>query len=442
MKSQILKRLKDKFAGKKVLVVGLGIAGGGAGTVNFFNKLGAKITITDLKKRKELRDSLSRIPKNVKLVLGEHRLKDFLEADYIIKNPAVSWTIPQLKKAEVRKIPILTDARIFFDFADHNKIIGITGTKGKTTACYLLRHFLKNKYKVLLTSVIGASSLVDLFRADKFDWIIYELSSFDLENLKKSPHLAVITNIYPDHLDRHKSFAEYFGAKKNIVKWQNKNDYAVFPARGKIFKKLAKEIDSKVSYFQEKPVNSLISETSFFAAKKAAKIIGISEKEINASFKIFKSQHHRMEFIKKTKGIVFINDSASTNPGSTIFALKKAANYFKIPYSKIILIAGGMDKNFEYKELANKAKNVKTLILLPGSASLKIERDFKGKKKNLIKVDSLQKAIEEIRKLIKKGDAVLFSPGATSFNLFRNAYDRGEKFKKAVKTFYGNKRIR
>lgn len=442
MKSKILRRLKDKFAGKKVLVVGLGIAGGGAGTANFFHKLGARIAVTDLKTKKDLKNSLSEIPKNTKLILGKHRLKDFLEADYIIKNPAVPWAIPQLKEAKKKKIPILTDTEIFFDFAPREKIIGITGTKGKTTACYLLAHFLKNKYKVLLTSVIGTSSLIDLFRADKFDWIIYELSSFDLENIVKSPHLAVITNIYPDHLDRHKSFAEYASAKKNIVKWQNKNDYAVFPAKGDIFKKWAKGIDSKVLYFQEKPINYLISETSFFAAKITAQIAGLSEKEIIKRFQSFKGEPHRLEFVKKTRGIVFINDSASTNPGSTIFALKKVANYFKIPYSKIILIAGGVDKNFEYKKLANKTKNIKTLILLPGSASLKIEKDFRGKKKNLIKVGSLEKAIEEMEKLSKKGNAVLFSPGAASFNLFRNAYDRGEKFKNIIKTFYGNKGIR
>lgn len=442
MRFQILRRLKDKFAGKKVLVVGLGIAGGGVGVANFFHKLGAKIAVTDLKTKKDLKNSLLKISKNTKLILGEHRLKDFLEADYIVKNPAVPWTISQLKEAKKRKIPILTDAQIFFDFAPREKIIGITGTKGKTTACYLLAHFLKNRYKVLLTSVIGTSSLADLLGADKFDWIIYELSSFDLENFKKSPHLAVITNIYPDHLDRHKSFAEYLGAKKNIVKWQNKNDFAFFPSKQRIFKEWAKKIDSKVLYFREKPINSLISETSFFAAKIAAQAAGLSEKEIIKRFRSFKGEPHRLELFKKTKGIVFVNDSASTNPGSTIFALKKAANYFKIPYSKIILIAGGVDKNFEYKELADKAKNVKILILLPGSASLKIERSWKGKKTNLIKVDSLKEAAEKTRKLGGRGDVVLFSPGATSFNLFRNAYDRGEKFKKTIKTFYGNKRIR
>lgn len=442
MKSQILKKLKDKFSGKKVLVVGLGIAGGGAGTANFFNKLGAKVAVTDLKTKKALEDSLLKISKDTKLILGKHRLKDFLEADYIIKNPAVPWTISQLKEAKKRKIPILTDVRIFFDFAPREKIIGVTGTKGKTTACYLLRHFLKNKFRVLLTSVIGTSSLFDLFKVDRFNWIIYELSSFDLENLKKSPHIAIVTNIYSDHLDRHKSLAEYSAAKKNIVKWQNKNDYAVFPSRGKIFKKWAKETDSKILYFQEKPTNSLISETSFFAAKKAAKIIGLSEKEIDASFKTFKGECHRLEFVKKIKGISFINDSASTNPGSTIFALKKVSRYFDISLSKIILIAGGVDKNFDYRDITRKISKIKSLILLPGSASEKIIKEIKKTENKIIETNSLSEAVKKSFFAAAKGNVVLFSPGAASFNLFRNAYDRGDKFKNIIKTFYGNKRIR
>jgi len=432
MNSKIFKKLKDKFFGKKILIAGLGIAGGGAGAVNFLHKLGAKITVTDLKARKALEDSLLKIPQNTKLILGKHRLEDFLNADYIIKNPAMPWSSFYLAEAKKKNIPILTDARIFFDFAPREKIIGITGSKGKTRTAYLIKHFLKGRYKVLLTGAPGTSVLSDLLKAGGYDWIIWELSSFDLENIKKSPRIAIITNIFQEHLNRYSSFADYKNTKKNIIKYQIKNDISILPDKS-IFKKWAKEIDSKVFYFQEKNIHSLTSETSFFAAKKTAQVFKIPEKEILKKFKNSKALEHRLEIARKYKNIVFINDSASTNPDATIFAIGKISKFFKIPFFKIILICGGLDKKLDYKELSRRFPELKKVILLPGSASDKIKEETQNKNKNLIEINSLDKAVKESVFWAEKGDVILFSPGATSFNLFRNEFDRGDKFKKLVK---------
>src|SRR3989338_5808450 len=266
------------------------------------------------------------------------------------------WSSFYLAEAKSKNIPILTDARIFFDFAPREKIIGITGSKGKTRTAYLIKHFLKGRYKVLLTGAPGTSVLSDLLKAGGYDWIIWELSSFDLENIKKSPRIAIITNIFQEHLNRYSSFADYKNTKKNIIKYQIKNDISILPDKS-IFKKWAKEIDSKVFYFQEKNIHSLTSETSFFAAKKTAQV-------------------------------------------------------FKIPFFKIILICGGLDKKLDYKELSRRFPELKKVILLPGSASDKIKEETQNKNKNLIEINSLDKAVKESVFWAEKGDVILFSPGA------------------------------
>jgi len=217
--------MKKLFKNKKIVVMGLGLIGGGVGVAKFFARQGAKLLVTDLRTREELKPSLEKLKGlPIRFVLRKHRKEDFIKADLIIKNPAVRSDSSYLKIAKSHKIPVKTDIEIFFDLCK-GTIIGVTGTKGKSTTATLIYLFLKSKYpNTILAGNIGVSPLGILSKIKKEAKVVLELSSFELEDLKKSPHIAVITTLFPDHLNRYKNFKEYIKAKKPIFKYQKQND--------------------------------------------------------------------------------------------------------------------------------------------------------------------------------------------------------------------------
>ena len=238
-----LKTAKACFSGKKVLLVGLGIQGGGEGIAKFLIKAGARLTITDLIVKKELTPVLKKLPvSKIKFILGRHRKSDFKEADIIVKNPAVRRESPYLAYARNLGKTVLSETQIFFDLAPREKIIGITGTKGKSATAMLLSHLLLARFDVrLVGNIPGFSSLESLIGLKKMpDFFVYELSSFNLENLKASPRYAVITNIFPDHLDRYRSFNDYLKTKKNIFFRQKSGDCLWLNKLDSVSKKLKK----------------------------------------------------------------------------------------------------------------------------------------------------------------------------------------------------------
>jgi len=447
------------FKDKKVTVMGLGLHGGGAGVAKFFSKQGAKVLVTDLKTKKQLRESLQKLKDlPIKFVLGGHREEDFINTDLIIKNPAVPSNSPYLKIARKHDILIKTDVSIFFDLCPA-PIIGVTGTKGKSTVAFLIYLFLTSKYPdTILAGNIGLSPLEVFSKIQKFGSrgkVVLELSSFELEDLKKSPKVAVITTIFPDHLDRYKNFKDYIRAKKSIFKYQNENDILVLNYGNPEARKLASETRSKVYFFT--PLNSCkanltgLKDSNVSAALAVAKIFKIPKKNIGKVLSNFKGLPHRQELIATKKGKKYINDATATTPQSVILAINTFKKRF--PGSKIILIAGGLDKNLKYKGLAEEIqKKIDCLILLPGTASDKIRKELKsftpleitGKERKhrlhksltgfkIYPVNSMNQAVKKGSNLAKKGDLVLLSPGAASFNLFKNEFDRGEQFLKAVK---------
>ena len=405
------------FKNKKVVIMGLGLLGGGIGAAKFFSKQGAKVLVTDLKTRRELKESVKKL-NQVKFVLGKHRKEDFINADLIIRNPGVPRESKYLKIAKNNNIPIKTDIDIFFDLCP-GTIIGITGTKGKSTVATLVHLFLKKKYsKTFLAGNIGVSPLALLNKIDKKSKVVLELSSFELENLRKSPNIAVITNLFPDHLDRYKNFKDYVDAKKSIFKYQNKNDILVLNNDSET-KKLCSEAKSKVYFFKGSNVA---------AAVLIAELFKISEKDIEKVLSNFKGVPHRQEFVVEKKGIKYFNDTTATNPKAVIFAIETFRKRF--PKSKIVLIAGGKDKKLNYRSLARNIKhNVDYVILLPGTGSNKLKKDLS----KFYPVKSMKQAVGKASYLAQKGDIVLLSPGAASFNLFENEFDRGNQFVKAVK---------
>jgi len=414
--------MKNLFKNKRVVVMGLGLIGGGVGVVKFFAKRGAKLLVTDLRTKKELKPSLEKLKGlPIKFVLGKHRKEDFINADLIVKNPGVAPDSPYLKTAKKYKVPITTDIKLFFDLCK-GQIIGVTGTKGKSTTATLIYKFLKTKYPdTVLAGNIGKTPLEALSRIKKRTKVVLELSSFELEDLKKSPHIAVITNLFPDHLNRYKNFKEYIKAKKSIFKYQTKNDILILNKDNFYTRKLAKEVESRVYFFSEESKNE--------AAILTAKLFRIPQKNIEKVLSNFKGLPNRQEFVLEKEKVKYFNDTAATTPQSVILAIRDFKKRF--PESCLILIAGGQDKGLDYKQLANEIrKSVKHLILLPGTASDKLAKELGSFK--IIRAKSMKGAVKKAQNLAQKEDIVLLSPGAASFNLFKNEFDRGEQFRKAA----------
>ena len=443
------------FKNTRVTIMGLGIVGGGADTAKFFIKAGARVLVTDLKTKKELKVSLKKIKGlPVKLVLGKHRKQDFINTDLVIRNPGVPDDSSYLKIANKNKVPIDTDIGIFFELCPR-PIIGVTGTKGKSTVVTLLHQLLKSKYSdVILGGNIGNSPLGFLRKIKQDSKIVLELSSWQLEGLirhKKSPQTALITNIYPEHLNRYKSFGDYIKAKKLIFSFQNPKDFLFLNYDNPIVKKFSKQAKSRVRFFTTKKIpedlRKIIRElkitgehniSNISAAYSVAKLYKVPLGNIRKALKNFEWPEGRQEYIKEIKGVKYFNDTTATMPEAAIAAIETISQRF--PKSKIILISGGVDKNLNYKNLAKKiAKKVSYLILFSGTASEKIKKELfniKRPKKLLsaaLDINSMQEAVKLASNMAKKWDIVLLSPAAASFNLFKNEFDRGSQFNKAVR---------
>ncbi|MFA6146110.1 MAG: UDP-N-acetylmuramoyl-L-alanine--D-glutamate ligase [Patescibacteria group bacterium] len=451
------------LSGKKVLVMGLGIIGGGLETVKWLLKQGAKITITDLRSKKELKPSLEKLKIfSIKYILGKHRPQDFKSADLIIKNPAVRNSSPFLKIAQENNVLITTDINLFFEQYP-GQIIGITGTKGKSTTATLIYQILKKSgQKVNLGGNIGFSPLKFLNNKTKKDSkMVLELSSFHLENLQKGPEIAVITNLFPDHLDRYKTFNEYIEAKKIILKSQTENGIAILNYDNKRSRQLNSCCQGKVYWFSKKPFSKkdgvfLKNKEIYFrqnnqlgkicsvakikmlgehnsenilAAVCVACILKIKSELIQKFLNDFSGIANRLELVRIFKGVKYYNDTAATMPEAAISALKS----FNRP---VILICGGADKNLKFQEFAQYIKKYgKVVILLPGTATSRLKSQIlsvsRGKK--IFEIKNMKEAITMAEKMAKNDDIVLLSPGCASFGLFKNEFDRGGKFKKFVK---------
>jgi UDP-N-acetylmuramoylalanine--D-glutamate ligase len=435
-------RLKNK----KVLVMGLGIHGGGEGAASYLVNKGARVTVTDLKTKAQLGPTLKKLSGlPIKYVLGQHRPNDFKKADLIIRNPDVPLNSPFLKIAHQHKIPILMEINLFWEECFRERIIGVTGTKGKTTTASLIKAALSSAgFKVVIGGNLGISLLEILPKIDKDTWVILELSSWQLEGLKSqrsSPHISVITNIFPDHLNRYSSMKDYAAAKKLIFAYQKRNDYLVLNQENSWTKQLQKEASGKVVLFSKKDVpESWQPEikipgdhnlANIAAALAVVKILKAKPRLIKEGVINFPGINHRLELVRTISGIKFYNDSAATNPTASQMAIRNFAQ-------PLIWILGGADKNLDFTSLVKEAQrriNLKALIFLAGTATEKIKTKIKKyplKAKIFGPFDKLLPAVYQARSIAKTGDIVLLSPGAASFGMFQNEFDRGDQFKKIV----------
>ncbi len=442
---------------KKITVMGLGLNQGGLGVVKFLVQNGAQVLVTDLKKKKELAESIKILNKlknpNIKYILGRHRKQDFVNTDMIIQNPAVPYNSEYLKIARAHNIPIETDIGLFLKFCPSLKIIAIAGTKGKSTVSVLIYQILKKAKKdVVLAGNIGVSVLEVLPKIQPKTIVILEISSWQLEGVQKhyfSPWISVLTNILPDHLDRYSNFQKYIEAEKMVFKYQNKKNFLVLNYDNKITRHCVKECQAQIIKFSLKnPQKNIFNFKKFLnvlkilgnhnkenvlAAITVVKLVGVKQKDIIKGIENFKGLPHRLEFIRQLRGVKFYNDSAATTPEACLAAV----NSFK---SSIILILGGKDKQMCFKELVkkiSKSKKIKKVILLEHlayDASKKILKEFKKLLAidKVICVSSLKQAVKQAYKKASKRDIILLSPAAASFGMFKNEFDRGEKFIRVV----------
>ena len=453
--------------GKKILIMGLGLHGGGIGTVKFLAKEGAKLTVTDLRQKSILSPALKALDglKNIRYVLGRHRKEDFIKSDLIVKNPGVKPDSPFLKIAKKNNIPITSDLGIFLKNCP-GKIIGVTGTRGKSTTAYLIWRFLQEKFKrqsapkaspsagrprIFLGGNIRKSALEFLPKIKDQDLVILEFSSFQLHDLtqeKQSPNIAVITNILPDHLNWHKNFTDYVKAKKSIFAFQKRGDYLFIRDNNYLLKKLAKKtlfklvlVKSNLSKGLEKLVDQNLGkhfQNSVVLAIAVAKHFKVENKIIQRVLKNFKGLEGRQGLVTTVGGVHWINDTTSTIPEATIAAIDRFAKLTKNTKGRLLLIIGGQDKKLDFKELAKNIKNkVAGLILLPGTATEKLKKYLLPLKNGLeiTEVKSMPEAVKKASLLAKKGDFIVLSPGAASFGLFANEFDRGKQFVDAVKKY-------
>ena len=447
--------LKDK----KILVMGLGLLGGGVATTRWLVKHGAKVTVTDLKTKKELADSIKALGpavKKIRFVLGRHTESDFRSHQIVVVNPAVPRLSPLLKIAHQSGAALENEASLFFRFCQ-NPAIGVTGTKGKTTTANWIYHFLKQKYP--RSVLAGNSSENPMLKAlDKLDGVspvVVELSSWHLELLTKSeraPHIAIITNIYPDHLNRYENITEYALAKANIFKHQTGEDFLILNKKNKwtqlFLKQSASWRTKSQTLFIPYPIFPFSPPFIHFGdhnlqnlltAALAANLAGVSWNSIKKAARTLPQIKFREEVIYQKNGLTVVNDTTATSPDATIAALTRFTNH-RYQGQTLILIAGGTDKNLEFDDWARAVKKFITpdnLFLLEGSATARmldsLNRIGYFKKTmprlylnfNVLLTSGLKHA-----KMIKSKKILLFSPGAASFEKFKNEFDRGNQFNK------------
>lgn len=445
--------------------MGLGLFGGGVGVARFLIKQGAHVTVTDLRNSAELAQSLKQLEgMPITYKLGGHYEEDFINTDMIIVNPAIPKNSKYLQIARSRHVPLETEINIFFTLCPA-PIIGITGSNGKSTTTTLTGLMLQlTLRKTWIGGNIGRSLLADIEGIKSSDIVVLELSSFQLDglhDLQKSPHISILTNISPNHLDRHPNMEDYIRAKKSVVLYQKRGDYAVLNYDDPELRKWEQDCKGNVLWYSTKYpqengvfinnnnitlcVNGRQNQWScvdqikipgdhnlhnILAASCAAFIMGAQEDHIYKVVTSFGGLEHRLEFVREVNGVCFYNDSKATTPESAIAAITA----FKKP---VILIAGGYDKGSSFEEFARVcAGNTKAVILI-GKTAGKI-KELVTKNKGLLerplieRANTFQEAFQLACTLAQSGDVVVLSPACASYDMFINYEERGRQFKDMV----------
>ena len=457
-----LNEFNDYIRYRKVAIIGLGVSN--LPLLDYLYDKKANVTIFDEREYNQIpRDIIEKITNYGFMIhVGKDCLQQLKNFNIIFRSPSCLPTKPELVEEANRGALVTTEVELLMQMCPA-KIIGVTGSDGKTTTTSLINHILeKAGYRTFLGGNIGTPLFTKLSEMTPKDMVVLELSSFQLMGMEVSPQIAVITNITPNHLNIHKDYQEYIDAKKNIFKYQDENGILVLNYDNEITRECAKEANGKVIFFssQTKLDNGYIVDEDVIkecddkvrkhilntddvilrgnhnyqniatAIAATASLVDI-ETAVKA-IKEFKPVEHRIEFVEEIDGVKWYNDSASSSPSRTLSGL----NAFK---ENIVLIAGGYDKNLDYTPLAKTIiDKVKTLILIGQTAgkiydAVKEELEKENKNLDIYMCETLEETIPIAKKNAKSGDVVLFSPASASFDMFKNFADRGNQFKNLVK---------
>lgn len=456
----------NHLAGKRVVLMGLGLHGGGVATARWLLKHGANVLVTDLRPRSILQPSIRQLPRSSRLafVLGRHREKDFSSADLIVANPGVPSTSPFLAVARRHAIPIVNEATIFFALC-RGRVIGVTGTKGKSTTSTIIAAMLRKRFgkRVVLAGNIRTTPMLKaLDSLTPASITVAELSSWHTEGLpavQRSPDVAVVTNLLDDHLNRYPSRSAYFRAKAWIWRWQRKSDLIVLNADDAALRKLATSAEAKCAWFslsanrsphvafvrsgslwvrwagkeqrvaaiEELRVTGDHMVSNMLAAAIVARRFGVSATAIGSVVRTFRGLAGRMEFVRQWRGKRFYNDTAATAPAAVEAMLRAFQR-------NVVVICGGMDKNMPFRSLGKTlAARARAVVVLPGTASEKIVAALKSSRIPIYRARTIKQAVRTAADAAEAGDAVVLSPGAASFNLFLHEFDRGDQFVRLVR---------
>lgn len=430
---------RSLFEDKRITVMGLGLLGRGLGDTLFLVRCGARVTVTDLKSADELAPSLKKLEGlPVRLRLGHHDPEDFINADMILRNADVPWNSPFLQIAREHQVPVEMDESLFCKHFTGN-VVGITGTRGKTTTTTLIYEILSaHRQRVFLSgNIMGRATLPLLDGAQTEDTVVLELSSWQLQGFHDegiSPGVSVFTNVYPDHLNRYSGMEEYIHDKKAIYRYQKGSDFCVFNGDQPETLALAEEAPAGKLFFsvEDVPQDWAIklpgrhNLENVAAAVVLCRRLGVPEKVIREVCEAFTGVEHRLQWLGEKNGVGFINDSTSTTPVAGLAALNAMGD------RRVLLIAGGADKNLDLSAFSEAAAcRSHRIALLRGQATAALERGIKeaGAEHKIAGIfDDLRSAVFRLFEDAEPGDVVLLSPGCASFGMFRNEFHRGDTF--------------
>jgi len=440
-------KIISKFANKKVLV--LGLAKSGESAARLLDKLGAIVTVNDGKPFEENPAAQSLLEEGIKVVTGGHPL-ELLDEDFewMVKNPGIPYNNPMVMRALEKQIPVITEVELAYLISDA-PIIGITGSNGKTTTTTMIAEVLTaGGQNGLLSGNIGFPASQVAQDAGKTDTLVMELSSFQLMGIEAfHPEIAVITNLMPTHLDYHGSFEDYVAAKWNIQKNMTASDYVVLNFNQDLAKELAKKTAAQVIPFstQEKVDGAYLdgdvltfrgeaimkaselgvpgshNVENALATIAVAKLRGIDNQVIKETLAHFGGVKHRLQYVGDINQVKFYNDSKSTN----ILATQKALSGFD--NSKVILIAGGLDRGNEFDELVPDIKGLKKMVIL-GESAARVKRAADQAEVSYLDASDVRDATRKAFSVAEPGDVVILSPANASWDMYKNFEVRGDEF--------------
>lgn len=436
-------RLRQEFSGKQVLIVGLGLLGRSVSVASTLVRLGARIKVTDLRNASQLGPSLRTLKGlSIEYHLGGHSPAVLEGVDVLIRNPAVPWNHELLNLARSRRIPVLMDTALLARFFP-GKIIGITGTRGKSTTTWLIFSLVRKLVgrKARLAGNATRTANILLLRQATTDSIaVAELSSWELQGWrqeKRSPSIAVITNIYSDHLDRYPSLAAYIRDKEAIFAFQEPKDALILNQNNRHTRAMSLHAPSRVHWFKATDLPGtwkphLFGEhnrENLAAARRLGLVLGIPAAVIRTTLERFAGLPHRLETVAKVNGVTFINDTTATTPVAVVKALAALS-------SPVILLVGGNSKNLPVSGLAKAIdRRVKGLVWLRGNGTQKLRSALNPLSHSPVIAEGLpfREAVLAAAEKASPGDVVLLSPGFTSFAEFSNEFERGDDFRAIVR---------